>query len=123
MSKRLVDPGTLRFSQCTAGGNGRAITLRESMRAHGWDGPPVDVVETEGGLVTIDNTRVAVAQELGLKEIPISIHALDEALPDLMHTRFRGSRTWGEALDQRTKSQAPPLPVEGTATRPRMPQS
>ncbi len=93
MSKRLVDPDTLRFSQRTAGGNGRAITLRESMRVHGWDGPPIDVVETEGGLATIDNTRVAVAQELGLKEIPTSVHALNEALPDLMRTRFQGSGT------------------------------
>ena len=93
MSKRLIDPHTLRFSQRTAGGNGRAITLRESMKAGGWNGPPIDVVETGGGLVTIDNTRVAVAQELGLKEIPASVHALNETLPDLMRTRFRGSRT------------------------------
>lgn len=121
MNERMVDPNALRFSQRTAGGNGRVAILRESMSAQGWNGPPLDVVETAFGLVTIDNTRAAVAQELGLLEIPISVHALSEALPDTMRERFPGASTWGDALAHRTGRQAPPLPVEGTTVRPRMP--
>ena len=43
------------------------------MGERGWNGDPVDVVRTPDGLTTIDNTRVAVAQELGLPEIPVNI--------------------------------------------------
>ncbi len=121
MDERLVDPSTLRFSQRTAGGNGRAATLRESMGAQGWNGPPIDVVNTAAGLVTIDNTRVAVAQELGLRDIPVRVHALDKPLPESLQQRFPQSRTWGDALAYRTGHQAPPLPVDGTLDRPRMP--
>lgn len=121
MSERLVDPHTLRFSQRTAGGNGRAAILRESMGALGWNGPPVDVVEIAAGLVTIDNMRVAVARELGLREIPIRVHAPDESLTESLQQRFPGSETWGDALAYRTGRQIPPLPIDGTPDRPRMP--
>lgn len=121
MNERLVDPSALRFSQRTAGGNGRAAILRESMGIRGWDGPPIDAIETDAGLVTIDNTRVAVAQELGLREIPVRVHAPDDLLPELLRHRFPGARTWGDALAYRTSHQMPPLPVTGTPDRPRMP--
>jgi filamentous hemagglutinin len=121
MNERLVDPNTLRFSQRTAGGNGRAAMLRESMGAQGWNGPPIDVVETAAGLVTIDNTRVAVVQELGIAEIPVAVHAPDETLPESLRGRFPDAETWGDALAYRTGRQTPPLPVGGTLTRPRMP--
>ena len=61
-----MDPSDIRFSQNTAGGRGRAAQLRESMK-DGWNGPAVDAVRTPDGIVTIDNTRIAVARELGLK--------------------------------------------------------
>ncbi len=118
---RWVDPRTLRFSQRSAGGNGRAGPLRASMGAHGWAGEPVDVVASPRGLVTIDNTRVAVAQELGLERIPVRVHAPTDALPADMQGRFGPARTWGEALVHRTASQRPGLPPDGTAERPRMP--
>ena len=64
-------PETTPFGRCPhadAGARGRAEALRKGMGERGWDGDPVDVVQTPEGLTTIDNTRVAVAQELGLPE-------------------------------------------------------
>lgn len=118
---RLVNPATLRFSQRTAGGRRRGAALFESMREQGWDGPPVDVVETSEGLVTINNTGVAIAQRLGIKEIPVSVHSMTEPLPKSMFGRFGQAKTWGEALTHRTSNQRPPLPPSGTATPPQMP--
>lgn len=67
-----VDPNAIGFSQRTVGGSGRATPLRESM-ARGWNGPAIDAVQTPNGLITIDNTRVAIAQELGLPQIPVKV--------------------------------------------------
>jgi filamentous hemagglutinin len=115
-----VNPTTLRFSQTTAGGRRRGTALLASMREHGWNGPPVDVVETPQGLVTIDNTRVAIAQKLGMKEIPVQIHSVTEPLPREMLGRFGQAKTWGEALIHRTSNQRPPLPPSGTVTGPQI---
>jgi len=117
-----MDPNDLRFSQRTAGGRGRAAKLRESMR-NGWNGPAVDAVETADGIVTIDNTRIAVARELGIREVPVKIHAPSEPLPESMLGRFGNARTWGEALGQRTGGQRPPLPSTGTPDTPRLPRN
>jgi RHS repeat-associated protein len=129
---RTVNPATLRFSQTSAGGNGRAAVLRESMKNNGWDGPPVDVVETPEGLVTIDNTRVAVARELGISEIPVRVHKPTDPLPGEMLTGPNGPRfsnssgesatTWGEAAAIRGGNQNPPLPPSGTPNPPRLPK-
>jgi hypothetical protein len=120
---RYVDPKTLRWTQNTAGGGGRADPMRQSMRAKGWDGPPIDVVETTDGLVTVDHTRAAVAQELGINRIPVRIHAPNELLPPEMAGRFGPNvRTWGEAAAARAASQRPPLPQTGTTTPPRLPK-
>ncbi len=119
----MVDPKILRFSQNSAGGRGRATPLRESMSSNGWNGDPVDVVITpEGYLVTIDNTRVAIAQELGISKIPVRIHNWSEGLPTSMTGRFGTAQTWGEALIHRTSRQKPPLPPSGTEQRPRLPE-
>ena len=115
-----VDPNDIRFSQTTAGGRGRAAQLRESMR-NGWNGPAVDAVETPQGLVTIDNTRIAVARELGIGEVPVKVRLPSDPLPPSMLGRFGDSRTWGEALQFRTGRQRPPLSTSGTLDPPRMP--
>lgn len=128
-----VDPRQLRFSQTTAGGPfkprpgqaSRADQLRASM-ADGWDpkAPPVDVVRTPNGeLVTIDNTRVAVARELGIDEVPVRIREMDEILPVGQYKdRFGDAKTWGEALRNRTAGQqGKGLPLEGREASPRMP--
>ncbi|MDX1994451.1 MAG: hypothetical protein SF029_18860 [bacterium] len=125
--RQLVSPFDLRFSQRTAGGNSRAQKLRASMRTKGFvDDPdnPVNVVRTPEGLTTIDNTRVAVAQELAIEQIPVVIREFTEPLPAIMikARRFGEAKTWGEALMHRTQNQRPePLPPFGTAQRPAMP--
>ena len=130
---RTVDPATLRWTQTTAGGRGRAAALRESMKNNSWDGPPIDVVETPDGLVTLDHTRAAVALELGIKEIPVRVHKASDPLPAEMITGPNGPRftandgsghatTWGEAAAIRGGNQNPPLPPTGTTTPPRMPK-
>jgi hypothetical protein len=122
----MVDPNTLRFSQTTAGGGGRTPALRQSMAENGWQGDPVDVVKTpSGNLVTIDNTRVALAQELGIEKIPVTVHPADEPLPASMTTpgdeRFgTDSKTWGDALAYRASKQRPRIGPEGTPDRPRL---
>ena len=92
------------------------------MGEKGWAGDPVDAVRTPDGITTIDNTRVAVARELGIKEIPVRVHAPNEPLPPDMIGRFGDAKTWGEALAQRTGNQRPPLPPTGTPDAPRMPK-
>ena len=115
-----VNPEILRYSQTTAGGNGRYEVLKESIQTKGWNGPPIDVVKTQEGLTTIDNTRTAIAQELNLKTVPANIHLGEEFLPDSMVGRFGDATTWEEALRFRTANQNPPLPYEGTLTFPKI---
>ncbi len=71
----------------------------------------------DGNIVTIDNTRVAVARELGIKQIPVRVHQPTKLLPKSMRGRF------GEALKHRSAGQNPPLPVTGTSKSPKMPKS
>jgi len=116
-----IDPGKIRFSQNSAGGRGRAGLLRDSMARDGWSGPPIDAVRTPDGVTTLDNTRVAVARELNIPNIPVTVHAPGDPLPPTMIGRFGDAQTWGEALAQRTGAQVPPLPGTGTLDSPRMP--
>jgi hypothetical protein len=133
---RLLRPETLRFSQRTAGatdaewtnGLSRADALRQSMRQSGWQDEPVDAVLLSEGPVLVDNTRVAVAREVGLNRVPVRLHAADEPLPESMLRGPNGrprfgpeARTWGDAVTYRTSRQHPPLPPEGTLEAPRLP--
>jgi hypothetical protein len=116
-----VDPRMLRYSQRSAGGRGRAEVLRESMKAHGYKGDPIDVVRLEdGSLVAIDNTRPAVAAELGIN-VRARVRHPSEPLPGEMIGRFGEAKTWGEALQYRTSHQDPPLPGTGASGLPRLP--
>jgi len=125
---------TLRFSQRTAGGGTppRAPELRGKLR-DGWDPSKgdVDLIRTDQGLVTFDNTRVALAQELGIPRITGVVHNMTDALPAgfaqqrglVRQARELGlpePKTWGEALLLRTLRNK--LPIGGTADRPRMPE-
>ncbi len=131
-----VSPGDVRFTQRTAGGGDppRAPKLREQM-AEGWDPDlgPIDVIETPEGLLSLDNTRVAVAQELGIPKITARVHGLDDLLPtDFPADRLASfqrkaaklglpePKTWGDLFKIRTQSSR--LPATGAATRPRMPE-
>ncbi|GEM_PF-1796924 len=125
--RQLVSTSDLWFSQRTAGGNYRAQKLRQSMRRHGFiDDPdnPVNVVRTPISLTTLDNTRVVIAQELGIEKIPVMIQEFDTPLPELMIKAkwFGEAKTWGEALLYRTSNQYPEsLPPYGTPERPSTP--
>jgi len=130
---RKINPNELSFSQSTAGmgqdrvtGRRGANILRDNMRENGWDpAGTVDVVQTPTSLTTMDNTRVAVAQELGIEEITINIHQMNDLLPENMisNERFGNATTWGEALSFRTSSQNnPSIDSYGTPQRPRLPK-
>jgi hypothetical protein len=118
---RNVNPRELRWTQRTAGGRGRAQALRENMAARGWDGPPIDVVHTRDGLVTVDHTRAAIAIEMNMETIPVREHLFHELLPRDMVGRFGPAKTWGEAIAYRAANQRPPLPPTGTIHPPRLP--
>jgi len=127
-----------RFSQTTAGGNGRYQQLQPSMAQNGWmpGSDPVNVVRLENGtLVGFDNTRPLIGQQLGWETIPSTIHNYDEPLPASEWTEtdraWWGSQasrqglplgdppTWGELNAIRTARNG--LPPEGTTEPPRVP--
>ncbi|OPX41871.1 tRNA(Glu)-specific nuclease WapA precursor [Ruminiclostridium hungatei] len=120
----MLNPNDINFSQNSAGGNGRYAKLKESMVKNGWDGPAIDIVKTQNGFTTIDNTRLAIARELGMEKIPVNIRTENEMLPESMikEGRFASSKTWGEALKLRTGGQVPKLPYEGTSKMPKLPK-
>ena len=118
-----ADPELLRYSQTTAGGRGRADAIRASMQTNRWQGAAIDAVMTEDGLVTVDNTRPAVALELGMHDIPVRVHMPDEPLPPEMLTRpwnrfGQTAKTWREAARLRAAGQRPPLSPSGTPKPP-----
>ena len=116
-----VNPAELRWTQTTAGGNGRADAMRKSMAENGYNGPPIDVVQTPSGIVTVDHTRAAVALEQGISPIPATLHLPTDLLPTSMAGRFGSATTWGEAAAYRAANQRPPLPADGTTTPPKLP--
>lgn len=118
-----VNPSRLRYTQRTAGGEGRADELRQSMGERGYDpSEPIDVVQTLQGYTTVDNTRPAVAHELGIESIPARVHAPSDPLPPGDARRFGGASTWGEAAAYRASTQRPPLPRTGSPNLPRLPR-
>ncbi len=120
LGTRYVNPKKVRYSQTTAGSGGRYRQISESMQKQGWNGPPIDIVSTNKGLVSIDNTRLMVAKDLGISKIPTRIHSFNERLPVTMRGRFGSAKTWGEALLHRTGNQNPSLPLGGTLKRPQI---
>jgi filamentous hemagglutinin len=120
----LIDPATLRWTQTSAGGNGRAAIwwdrLNPSSSYNAYPLEPIDVVRTTDGLTTLDHTRAAVALENGITNIPARVHLPTDPLPASMSGRFGSSTTWGEAAAYRAANQRPPLPPTGTTTPPRL---
>ena len=116
-----VNPAELRWTQTTAGGNDRADAMRASMAKNGYNGPPIDVVKTPSGIVTVDHTRAAVALEQGITSIPATLHLPTDLLSAEMAGRFGSATTWGEAAAYRAANQRPPLPADGTPTPPKLP--
>ncbi|WJE68504.1 hypothetical protein QRY64_17295 [Bacillus albus] len=105
-SVKNVNPSEIRFSQTSVNGSEELIA---SMKANGWKGDPIGVVKMPGGkLTTIDNTRVAVAREVGI-EVQATIRNYKDPLPTNLIDRFTTKKgvpkTWGEALDLRILKQ------------------
>ena len=71
-------PSAIRFSQSSVNG---AADIADSMRASGWVGDPIDVVRMQdGGLTSVDNTRVLAANEAGIN-VQAVVHGFDDPLP------------------------------------------
>ncbi|MGD6842177.1 hypothetical protein ACQCVH_06600 [Bacillus infantis] len=59
-----LNPNEIRFSRNSVNGSQEII---EGMAKNGWVGDPIDVVRmSDGGLTTIDNTRVVAARAAGI---------------------------------------------------------
>lgn len=103
-----LNPRTVRLSQNSVKG---AAEIIDSMRANGWAGSPIDVVRMpDGGLTTIDNTRVVASRHAGI-DLRAVVHPFDESLPDQMQIdRFTTPKgvpsTWGDAISLRIGKQA-----------------
>ena len=80
-----VPPSEVRLSQSSVNGAAKII---ESMYANGWVGDPVDVVRMpDGGLTSVDNTRVVAAAEAGI-DVQAQIQGFDDLLPQEFIDRF-----------------------------------
>jgi len=55
--------------------------LTETMNNNGWRGDPLDVVQTDEGLLSVDNRRVVAARGAGLDEVPVKVHPSNEPFP------------------------------------------
>jgi hypothetical protein len=105
-----IDPNIIRFSQHSVTGT---PAIADAMRANGWVGDPIDVVQMpDGSLTTVDNTRVLAAKQAGI-DVSANVHGFDEPLPANMVGRFTTrtgqATTWGEAISQRISRQTAAL--------------
>ncbi len=101
-----LNPNKIRFSQSSVNGSQEII---ESMAKNGWVGDPIDVVKmSDGGLTTIDNTRVVAARAAGI-DVQAVVHNADDLLPEHLIERFTTKKgvptTWGEAIELRIGKQ------------------
>ena len=117
-----LDAEATRFTQSTVSFHktdrltGEKYTLDdmiESMRSDGWKGEPVDAVRMpDGGISSVDNTRVLAAREA---DIPLeaNVHGFDDALMPQDSQRFvkiegPDLKTWGDAALSRVRRQPQP---------------
>ena len=102
-----VPASDIRFSQTSVNGSQEII---DSMRRDGWKGDPIDIVTMDdGGMTTLDNTRVVAARAAGI-DVRAVVHSYDEPLPDALTVRRFTTkkgvpRTWGEAVELRIGKQ------------------
>lgn len=73
------------------------------------EGDPIDVVRmSDGGLTTIDNTRVVAARAAGI-DVQAVVRNADDLLPEHLIERFTTKKgvptTWGEAIELRIGKQ------------------
>ncbi len=101
-----INPNKIRYSQSSVNGSSDII---QSMKANGWQGEPIDVVEMPDGIyTTIDNTRVVSAREAGIN-VEANVHGYNDPLPSEYIERFTTKKgvpkTWGEAIELRVAKQ------------------
>ncbi|GKX28597.1 hypothetical protein SH1V18_10770 [Vallitalea longa] len=101
-----LNPNKIRFSQSSVNGSEEIIV---SMAKNGWVGDPIDVIRmSDGGLTTIDNTRVVAARATGI-DVQAVVHNTDDLLPEHLIERFTTKKgvptTWGEAIELRIGKQ------------------
>jgi RHS repeat-associated protein len=102
-----IPASTVRFSQSSVNG---ADAIEASMRANGWMGDAIDVVRMpDGGLTSLDNTRLLAANRAGI-DVRASIRGFDDTLPSSAAERFATTKggvpsTWGDAVINRIGNQ------------------
>ena len=101
-----INPNEIRYSQSSVNGSSDII---QSMKANGWQGEPIDVIEMPDGIyTTIDNTRVVSAREAGIN-VEANVHGYNDPLPSEYIERFTTKKgvpkTWGEAIELRVGKQ------------------
>ncbi|MFK4186258.1 putative T7SS-secreted protein [Streptomyces sparsogenes] len=95
-----LNPQSIRLSQTSVN---EAAEIIDSMKRNGWAGDPIDVVRMpDGGLTTVDNTRVVAASHANI-DVHARVHEFDEPLTDpervLTLTTKKGSpETWGDGV-------------------------
>lgn len=100
-----LSPSLIRFSQSSVNG---VDEITASMRAHGWNGAPIDVVRmSDGALTTFDNTRLLAAQRAGIN-VQAVVRDAAEAFPACRWTPRSGVQpaTWGDAVGARIQQQS-----------------
>jgi hypothetical protein len=114
-----INVDQIRYTQ-TSAGRGK-IDLYNDIKNNGYNSNyPIDVVKTDSGFVTIDNTRPAIMKDLNRTEIPAVVHSPSDKIPSSMDGRFGNATTWGEAVEYRTSKQVPELPTSGTSKPPKL---
>jgi RHS repeat-associated protein len=99
---------SIRFSQSSVNG---AAEIEASMRNSGWVGDAIDVVRMpDGGLTSLDNTRLLAASRAGI-DVQARVHGFDDALPYSLVERFTTPKggvpsTWGDAVINRIGGQS-----------------
>lgn len=133
-----LDAEATRFTQNTVSFNktdrltGEKYSLDdmiESMRSEGWKGEPVDAVRMpDGGISSVDNTRVLAARDAGIP-LEAHVHEPTELLAPGELERFDPTKgdpveTWGDVALNRIQGQRPRVWSEsnpfGSLDRPRV---
>lgn len=99
-----INPAAIRFSQSSVS---EVDGIAASMRADGWQGPPIDVVRMDDGALTaFDNTRVLAASRAGI-DVQAVIREAAEAFPAGRWTPRSGIQptTWEQAVQVRIQQQ------------------
>ena len=94
-----LNPNEVRYSQSSVNNAGG---LTKSMNENGWKGDPIDVVRmSDGGLTTIDNTRVLAASRTNVN-VQARVHDGNSPLPTEFIERFTTKKgvpvTWEDAI-------------------------